>query len=268
MTAKDNLLEGNVHSALTELQAEVRAAPADAKLRIFLFQLLSIVGQWDRALVQLNVAAELDPAALAMREVFQAALRCEVLRAQVFEGKRSPMVLGQPEQWLAYLIQALMLAGLGESENAKQVRAKAFEEASESSGIIDGEKFSWIADTDVRFGPVLEAIMNRQYYWIPITALTEVTMEQPTDLRDLVWMPAQLRLANGGATVALIPTRYPGSETSADNQILLARKTIWEEKGSDVVFGLGQRMLATNVGENALMDVRSIHIDALEPASR
>ena len=35
-------------------------ATGDAALRIFLFQLLAVQGQWERSLNQLNVAAELD----------------------------------------------------------------------------------------------------------------------------------------------------------------------------------------------------------------
>ena len=54
-------------------------------------------------------------------------------------------------------------------------------------------------------------------------------MEAPEDLRDFVWMPAHLEFANGGESVALIPTRYPGSEQSADGVVALARKTTWEE---------------------------------------
>ena len=51
--------------ALPQLQEAVRANPGDAKLRIFLFQLLSVLGQWERALNQLNVSAEIDPNTLA-----------------------------------------------------------------------------------------------------------------------------------------------------------------------------------------------------------
>lgn len=61
-------------------QAEVRKAPADAKRRVFLFQLLAVMGDWDRALNQLNVAGELDSGTLAMVSTYREALRCEVLR--------------------------------------------------------------------------------------------------------------------------------------------------------------------------------------------
>jgi type VI secretion system protein ImpE len=61
--------------------------------------------------------------------------------------------------------------------------------------------------------------------------------------------------------VALIPTRYPGSESSADGLIVLARKTLWEEAGENTYHGIGQRMIATDTGETPLMDIRLIAID-------
>jgi type VI secretion system protein ImpE len=84
--------------ALAALTAAVKAAPANAKLRIFLAQLLCVLGQWERAHTQLNVVADMDPVAGPMREMVGHALRCEKLRAAVFEGRRSPMIFGEPEQ--------------------------------------------------------------------------------------------------------------------------------------------------------------------------
>ena len=66
VTPQDALHGGDPAQALKLLQDQVRAKPADAKLRVFLFQLLCVMGQWDRALNQLNVATELDASTLAM----------------------------------------------------------------------------------------------------------------------------------------------------------------------------------------------------------
>ena len=60
------LKNADLARALAELQNEVRREPAQPKHRIFLFQLLSVLGQWDRALTQLNVVRDLDPGALEM----------------------------------------------------------------------------------------------------------------------------------------------------------------------------------------------------------
>lgn len=260
--AEHTLQSGDPVSALTLLQEAVRLKPNDVECRIFLFQLYSLLGQWERALNQLEVIARLDDAALAMVQMYRDAVQCEALRAQVFEGKKSPKVLGVPEPWFASLIEARLLAGSGQTDESLQLLSKALEEAPPSSGTIDDRAFTWIADADMRFGPVIEAILNGCYYWIPFIRLSRIVIDPPEDLRDIVWMPARLWFDNGGESVALIPTRYPGTESQSDGQLLMARKTVWEEVSPGVYRGLGQRILTTDQGDTALMDAREILLDA------
>jgi len=265
--AEQSLKSGDPAAALARLQEDVRARPSDAKLRVFLFQLLCVLGQWERALNQLKVASELDPMALPMSQIYGDAVRCEAIRTAVFEGSKSPMILGEPEQWLAVLIEARLRAGRGEAAQAEELRLRAFEEAPVSSGDIDGRPFEWIADADSRLGPVLEAVINGRYYWVPFSRLTKLTMEAPEDLRDLVWMPAHLDFDNGGESLALLPTRYPGSESSGDGAIALARQTSWESFAEEAYRGLGQRILVTDAGETPILEIRtiSVHAEALAP---
>lgn len=259
--AEQSLRDGDPFEALKVLQAEIRASGADPKLRVFLFQLLSVLGQWDRARNQLEVAATLDASTLAMVQTYREALRCEVLRAQVFEGRTSPMVFGQPDTWLALLIESLLLAGRGQTTEAETLRAQAFDEAPASPGTLNGSPFAWIADADMRLGPVLEAVINGRYYWVPFARLSKIEIEEPADLRDVVWTPAHLLLENGGEAYALVPTRYPGTEKVEDGALLLARKTTWDEPRLGVYCGVGQRVLSTDSGEVPLMDVRDISFD-------
>jgi len=258
--AEQHLKSGDPAAALARLQEDVRARPSDAKLRVFLFQLLCVLGQWERALNQLKVASELEPLALPMAQMYGDAVRCEAIRAEVFEGRKSPMILGEPDQWLALLIESRLRAGRGESSQSEELRQRAFEEAPVSSGAIDGRPFEWISDADSRLGPVMEAIINGRYYWVPFSRVSKVALEAPVDLRDLVWMPAHLDFENGGESLALIPTRYAGSESSTDGAIALARKTEWEAIGEEIYRGLGQRILATDDGETPILEIRTITV--------
>jgi type VI secretion system protein ImpE len=263
MNAQELLRGGDIEQALARLQDQVRHDPANFKDRVFLFQILVVMGQWDRALTQLNVAGELDAIALAMVQTYREALRCEVFRQQVFAGKRVPVVFGQPQEWVAHLIESNRLLALGKAAESQVLREKAFEAAPARPGTItvgegDGQQFEWIADADPRLGPVLEGIINGRYYWVPFESVRVLQIDPPADLRDVVWMPAHFQWTNGGETVALLPTRYPGSESSADPQIRLARKTDWRAAAPDLHVGMGQRMLATDGGEYPLMEVRKI----------
>jgi len=259
--AEQSLKGGDPAAALAHLQEQVRAKPADPRLRIFLFQLLCVTGQWDRALTQLGVASNLDPEALAMAQTYGDAVRCEGVRDEVFAGRKSPLIFGEPEQWLALLIESLLVAARGEPDRSAELHTLAFDAAPTSSGTVDNRPFEWISDADSRLGPVLEAVINGRYYWVPFSRLIKIEFEPPEDLRDLVWLPARLQFANGGESVALVPTRYPGSSASPDGLIVLARKTVWEEVAGDSHRGLGQRIFATDAEEVPMLEARTITLE-------
>ena len=257
-TASDLVAQGDPEAALVELQKEVRAKAADPKLRVFLFQLLCVLGQWPRALNQLKVCGELDAGALAMVNTYREAVQCEAVRESVFAGKTLPHVFGKPQAWVALLAQALQVEAAGDSMGAHRLRQQAMEEAPVSSGQLNAQPFEWIADADSRLGPVLEAVINGRYCWVPFSALSKAKFDAPEDLRDLVWLPAHLELANGGEVVALVPSRYPGSGMEPDALLRMARKTEWVEMAEGQYRGLGQRMLITSTAEVGLLDARDL----------
>lgn len=261
--AEQKFRDGDLAGCLAELQGLVRHNPADGKLRVFLSQVLMVLGQWDRVLNQLQVLGEMDPSALPMVRTYETAVHCELFRAEVFAGTRTPLVFGDPEPWVAHLLQSLDLIAKGHAEKALAVREQAFEAAPATSGTIDDRPFEWIADADGRFGPVFEAVLNGKYYWIPAHRLTSVTLEAPSDIRDLIWLPAELTFANGGQSMALLPTRYPGTESDADGAVRLSRKTAWRELAPDLHVGVGQRVLATDAEEVGLLEVRKITLQTV-----
>ena len=248
-------------SHFDELRKMIQKHPQRADLRIFLFQIYCVQGEWIKAATQLDVLLELDPSTKPMVETYREALRCEALRREVFDGKRSPLVLGKPQDWLAMMIEALRVDAEGRPDAAAELRAKALEAAPATSGKIDDTPFAWLADADSRLGPVIEAIINGKYYWLPISRLIRIEIEKPADLRDFVWAPATLTLENGAANVALVPTRYPGTEKEADAALRLARATDWREQPGGAWHGVGQRVLATDQAEIALLDARVIALD-------
>jgi type VI secretion system protein ImpE len=255
--ARELLRSGEPRAALEQLKQEVRQAPRDPRLRIFLFQLFCVFGEWQRAVTQLTVAAELDPTALPMLQTYRAAIRCEILRGKIFAGERTPTVFGDPEPFVSLLIEANRLLAAGHLAQAADLRDTAFEQAPAPAGTIDGEPFEWIADADPRLGPMLEALVDGKYYWVPFHRLSLLDIEPPADLRDQVWMPAHFVWANAGESFGFIPTRYPGSD-AADPELAVSRRTEWQERDGDWFLGLGQRMLATDAGEHAVMDIRKI----------
>ena len=255
MLAEQFIKDGDLAAARKALQDAVRQDPANAKYRVFLFQLLCVMGDWPRALTQLNVAGELDAAALPMVQTYREAIQCEALRADIFAGKRAPLIFGEPQDWLGPLVEALRLDAADPAQ-AEALRAAAFEAAPASSGSIDGARFAWLADADQRLGPVLEAVVNGRYFWIPFSRIARIEIDAPADLRDTVWTSATFTWATGLETVGLIPTRYAGSTDSPLDAVKLARRTEWLDGR-----GLGQRMFASDSADYPLMDARLIEFD-------
>src|SRR6266850_7577272 len=183
-----------------------------------------------------------------------------MLRNEVFVGKRTPLIFGEPEEWIGLLVQASIHVAEGRFPAAAELRSRAFDLAPASAGKLNDQPFEWIADADSRFGPVLEVILEGKYYWVPFSRIARVEIEKPVDLRDLIWVPARFTWTNGGAVSAHIPVRYPGSGNATDDALRLSRKTAWNEPAPDCFLGLGHRVLTTSAGEYPLLECRTIEL--------
>lgn len=252
-----------VHTArldegLAALKAQVRERPTDASRRFFLFQLQAILGNWDQALAQLNVAAELDANLAMFAHAGRRLLQAEALREEVFAGTRSPMVLGEPPEWMGRMVHALRLLAEGHVSAALDERAAALEDAPALPGSCNGVPFAWLADADARLGPLFEAVVDGRYYWIPQSHIARLEIEPPSRLRDLVWLPTTFVWQNEGVATGFLFTRYPASQHAPDPAVRLARRTEWTDLSESAQIGLGQRVLVTDSSDAPLLTCREI----------
>ena len=250
---------------LAELQSRIKADAANVKLRIHLFQLLCVMGNWTRALAQLQVCGQMDAKSLPMAQTYREAIRYELFRQEVFAGKRAPQVMGKPPAWIGSLIEALRHDGAGDGAAAAALRERALDEAEPRACTVDGVGCEWFADGDSRLGPVDEVIANGQYFWLPFESCLGVNIEPPADLRDLVWASGEVLLPNEGRVPVLIPARYPGTaEAAADNadQLKQSRVTEWREAHPGMWFGIGQRVWSSDSGEHPILDTRLVSFDS------
>ena len=63
MNAKELFQAGKLTEAIQSLTVEVRSNPTDPRRRSFLFELLTLAGEFDRAFKHLDVLAQTSPAA-------------------------------------------------------------------------------------------------------------------------------------------------------------------------------------------------------------
>ena len=251
-----------VETMIQQAMAAVRAKPNDASARMQLFRLFLVTGQWERALTQVDTASSLDSSLGFTSMVYKQAIACERFRDEVFAGRKSPVVAGEPAQWLALMVEALRVQaadGAG-AAGAASLREQALEDAPAVAGRIDGTAFEWIADADSRLGPVCECFIDGKYYWVPFDRIARIETPEPDDVLDMVWSPAEVTFTTGGSKHVLMPVRYPGSEKSADDGIRMSRVTQWAGDDERGWTGLGQRVWATDASECGMLDVRVLEL--------
>ena len=253
------LRAGDLDGARAALVENVRSNPSDPGARLFLFQLLALAGDWEKARNHLNTLAKLSPEAQMLSVVYNQALDAEAERAEVFAGRAKASVLRG--EWADGIASALQHYAQGDVAAGDAARDEALEQAPDTPGELDGVRFDWIADSDGRFGPMFEVIMHGRYGLIAFSEVERITSEGPRDLRDIVWYPVEIAFKEGQSVAALLPARYPGTEHSDDTAERLGRSTSWKTEGG-VETGSGQHLLALSTGEETgLLSLRSLVFD-------
>ena len=253
--ADDLLRAGDLDGARAALVEAVRRQPGDAQLRLYLFSVLALCAEWDKARTQLGSLTRLSPEAKMLSVVYGQAIDAESERAAVFAGQKLAR-FHVASEWAVPLIGALEAFGRGDLSAAEAMRDQAFDAAPDTPGECGGASFDWLADPDGRFGPCFEAIIGGRYGLQTFDVIAKITSAGATDLRDLVWYPVQIAFRSGQSVAALLPTRYPGHADSALER--LARITNWLDQPWGQQGG-GQHLWALSGGQDlGLLSLRSL----------
>ena len=239
----------DIPATLSRLTMTLRAQPADQQARMFLFQLLCVDGQWEKAHAQVRALAQLSPEAQMLAAVYGKTIAGESARTACFAGRGKAALLIDPSGWAADLIAAIDAEVAGDAARGVQMRSDSFDRCPPIFGTVDGRPFGALYDGDMRFGPTLEAIVAGRWGMIPFSAIDEIITSGPVDLRDLVWLPAEIRIREGPSLAAMLPVRYPGVERETHDDLRLARRTEWRDTPY-AVHGAGQRMWTTDAGDD------------------
>jgi type VI secretion system protein ImpE len=240
---------GNLAGAIDALTQDLKAHPADAARRTFLFELLSFAGQWDRAAKQLDVIAHQNVESELGAQVYQNLLHAEGLRARVFTQGLKPEFLLDPPAYVELHLAALNCLRENRPGDAESLLDQSLEARPTLRGQIGEEPFEEFFDCDDVLAPVLELMLIRDYIWLPLEQVQELEISRPERPRDLLWAPVRVVLTDGTQRRAYMPTRYFGSHEHPDDQVKLGRMTDWRASEGGPVQGVGQRQFLA--GENA-----------------
>jgi type VI secretion system protein ImpE len=231
VTAEELFRAGKLEDAIELLGAALRANPADARQRTFLFELLCFAGAHDRADKHLDVLAGASREAGMGALLYRAALAAERTRQDMFLAGRLPH--GGP--------------------SPKAV-----------SGTLNGRPFRELVDADPRLGPRLEVFAGGQYLWIPLEHIATIRMDPPKRLRDLLWAPAVVRTGAGFQGVelgeVLLPALAPLSWQHGDSAVRLGRVTEWVELEDGTPVPLGQKLLLVDGEDLPILELRELDI--------
>jgi type VI secretion system protein ImpE len=224
---------GELDGAIERLGADLRANPMDVRGRTFLFELLCFAGQYDRAEKQLDVIAGANKEAEMGAMLYRSALHAERDRQAMFEKNEG-------------------MAGDGGKPPI--------------AGMFNGQAFASMEDADPRIGARLELFAAGQYTWIPLEHVSQVVMEPPKRLRDLLWAPARVQTGPDFEGLelgeVLLPVLAPLSWKSSDPAVRLGRSTDWVELADGRTVPVGQRLFVIDDEAVPILELRDLEISA------
>jgi type VI secretion system protein ImpE len=236
MNAKELFQAGKLEDAIKLLAGELRNDPTDVRRRTFLFELLCFMGELDRAEKQLDILCDISREAGMGTLLYRSAFQAERLRREMFDNKSFPQTSAEPV----------------------------------TRAILNGTACGTVEDADPRIGPRMEVYAAGSYIWLPLAHIASVRMEAPKRARDLIWIPAILKMAPncGGLDLGevLIPALTPFAFRHSDNMVRLGRQTLWEE-ADGVIAPVGQKMLLVDGEEYPILEVRTLEFPVAPEAT-
>jgi type VI secretion system protein ImpE len=261
MDAKQLFDSGQLQAAISQLTADVKASPRDLRRRIFLFELLSFTGDWQRAERQLDAVAQVSGDATVELgiEVYRGILRAEVNRRQLFRGEsRQPKFLSEPPPYTALHLRALTEMIEQHFDQAEASLAESSALRKNLQGQLEDTRFDDFKDADDLLAPFLEIIARADYLWLALEDILRLEIQPPRTLRDLLWIPAKIELREQQTIDVFIPVQYYGSSDHAEDSVKLGRMTVWENVGGEINLGRGQRTFLIDGDERSLLEIRKL----------
>src|SRR5262245_10514117 len=259
MTPSDLFQAGRLQDAIEAQAQKLKAAPADQRARMFLFELLLFAGDLDRARKHLDILHYDEPRANAAVEQYRQALDGEAARRRVLRGGEQPRGLGVAPDHVRLRLEALTLLARGERAAAKKLLDEANDALPVLRGTLNGKPFEGFYDPDERFGTVLEVFgTGGSYCWVPLELVESITMNPPSAPRDVLLIPAQLVLRDGPSGDVLLPGLYPDSHADDRESVRLGRETDWIGGDDSPLLGVGGKLFMAGRDYMKFLDWRQL----------
>jgi len=258
-TLSEYLAEGDLQAAIEAIQSRVKANPGQVSHRFELAELLLLSGAFERADTHFDLVSTQDPSFGVRVALIRQLIRAEYERREVFEGGRTPEVLGELDPEVEIGLRILLEQRAGGP--AAEMRREADEATGDLAGEVDGRAVNLVRDLDDRVADVLEVLTSTgKYYWVPFKRVRSLELHPPTHPRDIIWREATLDVENGPEGVVYIPTTYHSSSKDLSDALKLGRATEWIDVGG-LTQGEGQRCLVLGEDLVSFGDFNTLLVD-------
>lgn len=265
--AKELFDAGQLDAAIAELTREVKARPTDMHLRTFLFELLCLAGDWDRADKQLDVIGNQSTQAEIGVQIYRNNTKAERARERLFADGLQPHFLLEPPPYVDLHLAALAFLRNGDGQSARETLDRAEEERPMLSGRYNGNQvFKDFRDDSDFTGPVLELIVREQYAWLPFEQIARIEFAPPKSLRDLIWSSVSIEARDGTVGEVYVPNLYPQTAANSDDQVRLGRLTSWQQVGDGLQQPAGLRLFLIDGEDRARLEVQSVEFNQVVAA--
>lgn len=237
---KTLLNQGRLDDALFSLKTCVRDSPSDIAARSTLVSLFALQGDLDRAQTQFQAQQNLQGTVLP--PAFEKLILASQTRERVINGQETPHYLLEKPSWADdYQTALAAFASTGSESQLNELSASLTPNLDQISGQTGPLSFEGFRNCDTRLSPVIEAVIDGVYTWIPLSDLQRLSIpERPDLVQDLVWCPVILMLTDSEVRHGHLFTTYPGTAEHGSTAAKLARTVEWDEslQSLDIARGL------------------------------
>lgn len=259
--AKLQLDSGNLKGAVEGALALVKSNPTDIAARIFLFELSSFAGDWERAEKQLEVIGHQDTAAMIGSKIYQQNFKAERDRINFFEhGTRPESAMKFPE-YVEDLIKANELIRLGKTAEARVMLDQVETNRPAFKCSVNDNDFSDLRDYNDATICVFEVIIKDTYAWLPFEQVESIEFLERKSLRDVYWPQAKVELTNGTSGEMFFPSLYVNTWKADDDLVRLGRSVDWRDLGDEIYAGEGTRVYTMDGKDRSILDITAIRFD-------
>lgn len=231
----DQIRAADLEGARATLIEAVRADPADVRHRLAFADLLIVLGDLERADTHLNAAMNLDVSYGMAVALSRQLIRAAIWRGETFEAGRPPELVTARTPGVDAALAALLAEREGSDTGVDES-----DELAAIAGSVDAQTFAGWRDADDRTAGVLEILTSTgNYVWVPLEHVRAIRFNPVERLRDIVWRPAEVDIADGPSGVVYLPVIYYAAAAEQTALHRLGRATDWIE--GPRVRGLGLR---------------------------